>query len=150
MTLLSCRANSRLLDPFNIERKASAQIIPHLSRQHTHTTDVDFIQCYQGLSGFKLRTSNKPNPSRHSAKCQTVITVVNMTTRPRRSFRPKMPNSLEQATLLSPSNPHHIKMCNVHFWHFGCALRRQEWCKLAFGLWLGFFWFVGLIELLFG
>jgi hypothetical protein len=98
MILLSCTANSRLLDPLELKGRPSAQIIPHLSRQHPHTSAVDFIQCDQRFSGFKLRISTQPNPSRHIAKCQTVTTVVNITTRPRRSFRPKIPKSLRQAT----------------------------------------------------
>ena len=68
------------------------------AKTHTHTAEVDFIQCDQGLSVLKLRTPTQPNLSRHGAKCQTVTAVVNMTTRPRRSFRPTIPNSFEQAT----------------------------------------------------
>lgn len=142
MTLLSCRANSRLPDPINIEWKAFAPSHTPSSRQNTHTTEVDFIQCDQGLSGFKLRTSTQPNPSRHSAKCQTVTTIVNMTTRPRGDFRPRTPNSLEQATPPPPppNYRHAVKICNVQFWHFSCALRRQERRKVVFGRFVLVWW----------
>jgi len=44
-----------------------------------------------------------------------------------------------------PLPPHTVTMCNVQFWHFSCSHCRQEWCKLAFRVFLAWLFFAYLL-----